>query len=75
VATQSDLFRRAADCERLMNLATNPKKKKSFGLLRDMWIMLAEESPNLPSDVIAEDIAAMDTIQRILADSENGSIC
>jgi hypothetical protein len=73
VAMQSDLLRRAEECERLMDLAINPKKKESFGLLRDMWMMLAREYPNLPGDVIAEDIAAMDVIQRVLADSESGS--
>jgi hypothetical protein len=78
VATQSDLLTRAAECEHLMNLATDRGKKESFRLLRYMWIMLANESPNLPSDVIAEDVSAIYTMQRFLADSlgdsQDGSI-
>ena len=69
MAKQSDLFTRAAECERLMSLATDRGMKESLRLLRDMWTMLANESPNLPSDVIAEDVSAMETIQRILGDS------
>jgi hypothetical protein len=69
VATQSDLLARAAECEHLMNLATDRGKKESFRLLRHMWIMLANESPDLPGDVIAEDVSAIDTMQRILTDN------
>jgi hypothetical protein len=70
---QSDLIRRATECVRLMKLAADPRKKESFRLLGEMWIKLAEESPNLPSDVIAEDVSAMETILRVLGDSEKGS--
>jgi len=41
MSSQSDLFNKATECERLMNLEADEDKKPAFKLLREMWIALA----------------------------------
>jgi hypothetical protein len=57
------LFERAADCERLMNLSSDPTKKQTFKQLRDMWIALANESTQMSKADLTKEIAAIDAIQ------------
>jgi hypothetical protein len=45
---QTDLFDRAAECERMMNLASDPDEKEILKQCRDMWIALANDSPAKP---------------------------
>jgi hypothetical protein len=63
MSTKTDLFDRAAECERLMNLATEADKKTRFRLLRDMWIALANESGSMSAEELAQRIADIDKIQ------------
>ena len=63
MSRQSELLRRAAECERLIALASDPKKKLIFKRLRDTWIVLANHSPNLSREDMATDIAAIEEIQ------------
>ena len=63
---QSDLFDRAADCERLRNLTSDHYKKLTLRLMRDLWIALANESPGMPERVLLNEIAELDKIQASL---------
>ena len=47
MARQSELIRWAAECDFLMKLASDAKEKQIFKRLRDTWIALAHDSPNL----------------------------
>jgi hypothetical protein len=48
-----------------MNLAADPGRKQIYKRLRDAWIALAHNSPNLSSEAIAIDIAAIEQIEFI----------
>lgn len=58
MARQSDLLWVAAVCRRLMVLSVDPKEKQRFKQLRDAWIALAHEGPDLRGETIGETIAA-----------------
>jgi len=64
---QANLFDRAADCERLMEAAFDPTIKETFKQLRDMWIMLANESPAMSADYVTKQIADIERLQRGLS--------
>jgi hypothetical protein len=64
---QANLFDRAADCERLMEAAFDPTIKETFKQLRDMWIMLANQSPAMSADYATEQIAGIESLQRGLS--------
>ena len=66
MSRQSELFDRAADCERLMNLASDPEKQGLLRQLRDLWITLANESDLTSAPSLANEIAAMEKIQSSL---------
>ena len=74
MSSRSGLFRRAIECERLMNLSSNPAKKQIFKQLRDMWIALADESRSLSRRAIAEGIAAIEEIQSAFEDGMSKSV-
>jgi hypothetical protein len=63
MSKQSELFDRAAECERLRNLETDKIKKTTFRLLRDMWIVLANEIGTMPAEHLAKEIARIEEIQ------------
>ncbi len=65
--TLSELYDRAAECERLMQLAADPGKRMAFKLLRDLWIALANESAHFDCVRLSEEIAA---IMRLQAQAE-----
>jgi hypothetical protein len=65
---QSELFDRAAECERLMDSVSDPVKKAPLGQLRNLWIALANESPSFTSEVLAQEIAMIERIQSSFAD-------
>jgi hypothetical protein len=60
---QSELFDRAAECGRLIELETDEVKKTALGLLRQMWIALANESPSMTERELAKEIAAIEELQ------------
>ncbi|HLH97155.1 MAG TPA: hypothetical protein VKW08_18750 [Xanthobacteraceae bacterium] len=71
---QSELFDRAADCERLMSVASDPARRGVLKQLRDMWIALANESEVNPLRDLAKEIAAMDNIQASLHEAKDDAI-
>jgi hypothetical protein len=54
MSRQSELFRRAAECERLMNLVSDPVRAQIFKQLRDVWIGLANESVAMSTQALAK---------------------
>jgi hypothetical protein len=60
---QADLFERAAECERLMDAASDPDRKESLKQLRDMWIALANENATMPTEFLAKQIAELEKLQ------------
>ena len=59
------LLKWAAECDVLMNLASDPKDKQIYKRLRDTWIALAHHSPNLSYEIIDADFAAVEEVRRI----------
>jgi hypothetical protein len=51
-----------------MDLAPDLKTKQLFKQVRGMWIALADESPNLPSRVIAASVAGIEEMQSTFED-------
>lgn len=66
MSRQSELLDRAAECQRLMDLSSDPKKKQTFRQLRDMWIELARESTSMPAQVLAERTSLVERLQAAL---------
>ena len=64
---QGDLFERAAECQRLMDTATDPDRKETLKQLRDMWTALANENATMPSELLAKQIADLEKLQRGLS--------
>jgi hypothetical protein len=52
MARQSDLLLRAAVCGRLMNLSVDAKQRQRYKQLRDAWIALAHDRPDLCGEAI-----------------------
>ena len=50
---QSDLLLRAAVCGRLMDLSVDANQKQRFKQLRDAWIALAHDGPDLRGETVA----------------------
>lgn len=72
MGSQSELFARAAVCERLMKQATDRSRKRIFKHLRDMWIALANESVALSRPVISNEVEKIEMIQsRLVAEERN----
>jgi len=59
---QADLFDRAAECERLMDRASDPIKKETWKRFRNMWIALANESACVPADHLAQKVADIEKL-------------
>ena len=63
MSEQSNLFDRAADCERLMSSSCDLVKRESLKQLRDMWIALANESASMSAQELAKEIISIEAIQ------------
>lgn len=63
MSRQSDLFQRAAECERLMKLAYDPQRQKVFKELRDLWVSLANESASFSDPAFAAQVERIEDIQ------------
>jgi hypothetical protein len=74
MSRQAELFEKAADCERAMELATDPWQKITFKLLRDMWIALANESLSMSKLQLANEIAAIEEIQSAATGAAKASV-
>jgi hypothetical protein len=58
------LFDRATECDRLMNLASDPSKKEALKKLRDMWMALANnESMSMSLPQLAQAIEELNKKQ------------
>jgi hypothetical protein len=65
MSRQSEFIDHAPDCERLMNLASDPIMKETSS--SDMWIALANESSTMPADDITKKIADLEKLQQDLS--------
>jgi len=74
MTTQSELFRRAAKCDRRGKAVSDPEKKQMYKRLRDMWIWLAYESPSLSRRAAAELVATMVDTQSVLDRNKSDTI-
>jgi hypothetical protein len=71
---RSDLLRRAAECDVLMQLAADRRDKQIFRQLRDTWIALAHHGPNFSYEIIEAGIAAVEGLQSVFDQGTNGTI-
>lgn len=63
MASLTDLFNKAAQCERLMEQEHDEIRHAAYRLLRDMWIALAHQRPLLSPEDLAREVAAIEEIQ------------
>jgi hypothetical protein len=61
VLHQSDIFERAAECERAIQTA-DPQRKVVLGMLREMWIAIGNESPYLSPSMLDKQIGTLEQI-------------
>jgi hypothetical protein len=62
VLQQSDIFERAAACERAIQQVADPHRKVMLGMLREMWIAIGNESPFLSPSMLNEQIGMIEQI-------------
>ncbi|HWY88961.1 MAG TPA: hypothetical protein VNX28_19765, partial [Gemmataceae bacterium] len=63
MSRQPDLFDKAADCERAMNMVSDPHERIALKILREMWISLANESVGFSECDLTKQIAAIEELQ------------
>ena len=63
MSQQSELFDRAADCDRLKNLTSDHYERLILKIMRDLWIALANESAGMSERVLLNEIAELDKLQ------------
>lgn len=63
MASQSELFKKAAECELSMERERDEIRSAAYRLLRDMWIASANESVSMSAGELAHEIAGIDQIQ------------
>ena|SRR3974390_1076143 len=71
---QSELFDRAAHCERLKTLTSDSYERLTLRLMRNLWIGLANESVGMSERVLLDEIAELDEIQSGLDPSAGGVV-
>jgi hypothetical protein len=72
--TQADLFDRAAMCELASKNAVDEEQRLSLQKLRDLWIALANESPSMSEERLANEVAAIERIHAAaLGDNPNAA--
>ena len=71
---QSELFRQAEECDRRVKVVSDPGRKEIYSRLRDMWIWLAYERPNLSNRAVAELFATIADIQSVLDQDKSETI-
>jgi hypothetical protein len=60
---QAELFRHAAECERLMDLASDPVTKRMLEKMRDLWVALANEHKRMPAGQLIQKIDDLSKMQ------------
>jgi hypothetical protein len=58
-----NLWQAAIHCEKARKAATDPYLRTVFAKLRDLWIALADQSPVLNRDQLANEIGIISSIQ------------
>ena len=66
VASQADIFARAAECERASRQIGDPERRKLLALLCEMWITVANESPFLSPSELSEQLRVVENIQALV---------
>ena len=64
-----DPWERAADCDRLMNAATDPTRRAIFAKLRELWVGLGNEQGMMSEGELTTEI---EIIGRLHADLTEG---
>jgi hypothetical protein len=62
VLHQSDIFERAAECERAVEQIADPQRRVVLGMLREMWIAIGNESPYLSPSMLDEQVGLLEKI-------------
>jgi hypothetical protein len=60
---RAELFRHAAECERLMDLAFDPVTKRMLEKMRDLWVALANEHKRMPAGQLIQKIEELSKMQ------------
>jgi hypothetical protein len=60
---QEEIWQRAAECSRLLDMLTDETNRKLIANLRDLWIALGNESPFLGKAKLIRQIAELEKIQ------------
>ena len=71
---QSELFRQAEECDRRVKVVSDPGRKEIYSRLRDMWIWLAYERPNLSRRAVAELAETIEDMQSALDKDESRTV-
>ncbi len=67
---QSDVFNKAAECERLME--THEVQRTAYRSLRDMWMNLGNESALMSPEEFARQFDDLDQIQTRFQNAKKG---
>lgn len=71
MGSQSELFSRAAACDRLMKMTVDPMRREILNQLREVWIALASQSDSIgPPTVASEMISNVEQIEARFEKSE-----
>ena len=70
----SVLLRWAAECDVLMNQASDPRDRQIYKRLRDTWMALAHHGPNLSYEIVDIDIEAVEEVESVFDQGKSGSI-
>jgi hypothetical protein len=74
MSRQPELLQRAADCQRAIDTALDPREAIALGILRDMWTALARESSGLSESSLAMEIAAIEELQSVATRREKTGV-
>jgi hypothetical protein len=74
MSRQAELLQRAADCQRAIDKALDPREAIALGILRDMWTALARESSGLSRSSLAMEIAAIEELQSVATRREKTGV-
>jgi hypothetical protein len=62
-AIRVDPWQKAEECERALERTTDLRGRELLSYLEGLWIGLANKSPFLPGDQLAEEIATVNELQ------------
>jgi hypothetical protein len=66
IPSQTDIFDRAAACDRASRIAVYEQRRVALELLRDMWIAVANEAPYLSRAALVEQVDVVEGISDCL---------